>query len=56
MVALASALAYYAIGVVTPVVGAPQMFAVAGVVVGVGAPLLLLITGAIRSVRLAPGI
>lgn len=55
MVALASALAYYAIGVVTPVVGAPRMFAVAGVVVGVGAPLLLLVTGAIRSVRLAPG-
>jgi hypothetical protein len=56
MVALASALAYYVIGVVTPVLGAPQMFAVAGIVVGVGAPLLLLVTGAIRSVRFAPGI
>ncbi|HVL25453.1 MAG TPA: MFS transporter [Thermomicrobiales bacterium] len=56
MVALASAFAYYAIGLITPMLGAPQMFAVAGVVVGAGAPLLLLLTGAIRSVRLAPSV
>lgn len=54
IVALASAVAYYVIGLMTPLLGAPQMFAVAGLMVGLGAPLLLLATGAIRSVRLTP--
>jgi MFS family permease len=51
IVALASAIAYYGIGLVTPVLGAPHTLAAAGVLVGVGAPLLLWLTGAVGSVR-----
>jgi MFS family permease len=52
VVALAGALAYYGIGLVTPWLGAPRTFAIAGILVGFGAPLVLLLTGAIRSVRM----
>jgi len=51
IVALAGAMAYYGIGLVTPWLGAPRTFAIAGILVGFGAPLMLLSTGAIRSVR-----
>lgn len=51
VVSLASALAYYGMGWVTPWLGAPLTFALAGMTVGIGAPLLLWLTGAIRSVR-----
>jgi MFS family permease len=55
LVSLSAALAYYGMGLVTPWLGAPLTFAVAGIVVGFGAPLLLLSSGAIRSVRAMPG-
>lgn len=51
IVALASAVAYYAMGLVTPLLGAPHTLALAGIVVGIGAPSLLWATGAVRSVR-----
>lgn len=51
VVALSSALAYYAMGWVTPWLGAPLTFALAGITVGIGAPALLWVTGAIASVR-----
>lgn len=51
VVALASALAYYGMGWLTPWLGAPRTFALAGLVVGIGAPALLWATGALRSVR-----
>lgn len=51
IVALASAIAYQVIGIVTPWLGAPRMLATAGIMVGVGAPFLLWLTGAVRSVR-----
>ncbi len=51
IVALASAIAYYAMGLVTPLLGAPHTLAAAGLVVGIGAPALLWLTGAVRSVR-----
>jgi MFS family permease len=54
VVALAGAIAYYGLGLVTPWLGAPLTFAIAGITVGFGAPLLLLSTGAIRSVRQLP--
>lgn len=54
IVSLAAALAYYGMGIVTPWLGAPLTFTLAGIMVGFGAPLLLLSTGAIRSVRALP--
>jgi MFS family permease len=51
IVSLAAALAYYGMGIVTPWLGAPLTFAIAGMTVGLGAPLLLIWTGAIHSVR-----
>ncbi len=51
VVALASALAYYGMGWITPWLGAPLTFALAGITVGIGAPALLWISGALRSVR-----
>ncbi len=51
MVALASALAYYGMGWITPWLGAPLTFALAGITVGIGAPGLLWVSGALRSVR-----
>jgi MFS family permease len=51
VVSLASALAYYGMGWITPWLGAPLTFALAGLTVGIGAPTLLWLTGAIRSVR-----
>lgn len=51
VVALASAVTYYGMGWITPWLGAPLAFTLAGLVVGIGAPLSLLLTGAIRSVR-----
>jgi MFS family permease len=51
VVALASALAFYGMGWVTPWLGAPTTFALAGITVGIGAPALLWATGAIQSVR-----
>ncbi len=54
VVALAAALAYYGMGWLTPWLGAPRTFALAGLVVGIGAPGLLWVTGALRSVREQP--
>lgn len=51
VVALASALAYYGMGWITPWLGAPLTFALAGITVGIGAPALLWVSGALRSVR-----
>jgi MFS family permease len=51
IVSLASAIAYYLMGFVTPWLGAPATFALAGLVVGIGGPLSLWWSGAIRSVR-----
>lgn len=51
MVALASAVAYYAMGFITSWIGAPATFGAAGIVVGIGAPLLLWRTGALRTVK-----
>lgn len=51
IVALAGATAFYAMGLLTPWLGAPLTLAVAGVVVGIGAPAALWLTGAIRSVQ-----
>jgi MFS family permease len=51
IVALASAIAFYLMGFVTPWLGAPNTFAIAGLLVGLGGPYALWITGAIRSVR-----
>ena len=51
IVALAGAIAFYAMGLLTPWLGAPLTLAVAGVVVGIGAPAALWVTGAIRSVQ-----
>ena len=54
VMALASAIAYYGLGWVTPWLGAPLTFAVAGLTVGIGAPFLLWATGALQSVRARP--
>lgn len=51
IVALAGAIAYYAMGFVTAWVGAPAAFGLVGMTVGLGGPFLLWITGALRSVR-----
>jgi len=51
IVSLAAALAFYGMGLLVPVVGAPAAFAMAGLTVGIGGPLSLWLTGAIRSVR-----
>jgi len=51
IVSLASAIAFYGMGFVTPWLGAPHTIALAGLVVGIGGPISLWITGAIRSVR-----
>jgi MFS family permease len=51
IVSLASAIAYYGMGFVTPWLGAPVTFALAGLVVGIGGPFSLWRSGAIRSVR-----
>jgi hypothetical protein len=51
VVSLASALAYYGMGWVTPWLGAPMTLAIAGLIVGIGAPASLWFTGAIRSVQ-----
>ena len=53
VVALASALAYYGMGWVTPWLGAPTTLALAGLTVGIGAPAALWLTGAVRSVQQA---
>lgn len=50
IVALASAIMYYAMGFVTGWLGAPGTFALAGLVVGIGAPFLLWASGAVRTV------
>jgi hypothetical protein len=54
IVALASALAYYAMGFVTTWIGAPATFGLVGMIVGLGGPFLLWVTGAIRAVRAHP--
>lgn len=54
IVALAGAIAYYAMGFVTTWLGAPGAFGLVGMVVGVGGPFLLWVTGAVRSVRTHP--
>lgn len=51
IVSLASAIAFYAMGIITPWLGAPHTFALAGLLVGIGGPFLLWVSGAIRSVR-----
>lgn len=56
IVSLAAALAFYGLGLLVPLVGAPTAFAMAGLTVGIGGPLSLWFTGAIRSVREAAGI
>ncbi|MGC4107766.1 MAG: MFS transporter [Thermomicrobiales bacterium] len=56
IVSLAAALAFYGMGLLVPVVGAPAAFAMAGLTVGIGGPLSLWLTGAIRSVRQASAV
>jgi MFS family permease len=51
VVALASAVTFYAMGYVTSWIGAPQALALAGLIVGIGAPLSLWLSGAVQSVR-----
>ena len=51
VVSLAAAIAFYGMGWITPWLGAPLTFALAGITVGIGAPTLLWLTGALRSVR-----
>ncbi|HEV2528761.1 MAG TPA: MFS transporter [Thermomicrobiales bacterium] len=51
VIALASALAYQGMGLITPVLGAPYTIALVGLIVGIGGPLSLWVTGAIRSVQ-----
>lgn len=48
VVALASGIAYYGMGWVTPWLGAPATLALAGLAVGIGAPAALWLTGALR--------
>jgi NRE family putative nickel resistance protein-like MFS transporter len=54
VVALASAITFYAMGFVTEWIGAPIALGVAGLIVGIGAPLSLWLSGAVRSVRTGP--
>jgi MFS family permease len=51
VVALASALAYYGMGWVTPWLGAPATLALAGLAVGIGAPTALWLTAAVRGTQ-----
>ena len=51
VVSLAAAIAFYGMGWITPWLGAPATFALAGITVGIGAPLSLWFTGALRSAR-----
>ena len=51
IVALASAIAFYLMGFVTPWLGAANTISIAGLLVGLGGPYSLWVTGAIRSVR-----
>ncbi|MDQ3693467.1 MAG: MFS transporter [Chloroflexota bacterium] len=51
VVALAAAIFFYLMGIVTPLLGAPLTFALVGLIVGLGGPLLLWLTGALQSIR-----
>jgi MFS family permease len=51
LVALAAAIAFPLMGLITPWLGAPATFGLVGLVVGFGGPILLWSTGALRSVR-----
>ena len=54
IVALAGAVAYYAMGYVVSWIGAPATFGLVGMLVGLGGPFLLWVTGAVCSVRAHP--
>ena len=51
LVALAAAIFFYVMGIVTPLLGAPLTFALVGLIVGLGGPVLLWLTGALQSIR-----
>jgi NRE family putative nickel resistance protein-like MFS transporter len=51
LITLAGALWYGAVGWVIPLIGAPRVFVLAGLIVGIGAPASLWLTGALTTLR-----